>query len=164
MTMADRIVLMRQGVVEQIGTPLELYDAPVNTFAATFIGSPAMNLLSAELLPGETARLRLADGQSLDLPGGRIFETACSVQLGVRPEHCIVADAGLEATIAVVEPTGSETQLAVDLAGQRLLVIIKDRTELVRGNKIHIQPQWSRCHLFDSATGTRMNWAAPMLN
>ena len=163
--MADRIVLMRQGVVEQIGTPLELYDEPTNTSVATFIGSPAMNLVSGELTQGEATTFRVADGQTLELPAGP--QSALSsgvVRLGVRPEHFVVGDVGLLGTVAVVEPTGSETQLAVDVAGQRLLVLVKDRTSLTRGQPIRIQPNWSRSHLFDAESGARMKWSPPMLN
>ena len=163
MTMADRIVLMRQGVVEQIGTPLELYDEPANTFVATFIGSPAMNLIEGELSAADGSVLRLADGQTLTIPGVPA-DSAKAIKLGVRPEHFNLADDGLAGTVTVVEPTGSETQVAVEVAGQRLLVIIKDRSTLTRGQSVHIKPEWPRCHLFDTASGIRMKWAPPMLN
>src|SRR5436305_5511301 len=113
MTMADKIVVMRDGVVEQIGDPLSLYDNPSNTFVAAFIGSPAMNMV-----PG-TARMTVGNGHiefagnvTLPLPQGARAADGQNVLYGHRPEHCLIRDAaGLPAEVVVVEPTGADTQL-----------------------------------------------------
>jgi multiple sugar transport system ATP-binding protein len=156
MTMADRIVLMRQGLVEQIGPPLELYDQPANSFVATFIGSPSMNLLDGEIVRGDAPGFRLADGQVLELPGDRSDLTVGAARLGVRPEHIAIADEGIAATALVVEPTGSETHVTVECAGQRLALIAKDRLAIRRGEQVRLSLPVSRCHLFDANTQARI--------
>ena len=161
MTMADRIVVMRSGVVEQIGSPLELYDRPANTFVATFIGSPSMNLIAGVLAETATGlMLTIGDDQSLVLPG-RVAGLSGSraVKLGVRPEHLLLAGEGFAARTVVVEPTGSETHLAVDLAGERLTVLVRDRVDLARGETIRLMPQPGKMHIFDAETGVRLDWA-----
>jgi multiple sugar transport system ATP-binding protein len=166
MTMADRIVVMRAGAVEQIGTPLELYDRPANTFVAGFIGSPSMNLVAGELTStGQGLSLTLADGQQLALTGAAaLAPTSRRVKLGVRPEHFLISPTGLNATVTVVEPTGSETQVAADLAGQRITVLIRDRVDLARGQSIKLLPQPDRLHLFDAESGLRLDWVPAPLN
>ncbi|MFZ8941217.1 MAG: ABC transporter ATP-binding protein, partial [Gemmobacter sp.] len=110
MTMADRIVVMRDGHIAQVGAPLEVYDRPANVFVAGFIGSPAMNLLPATVAGGgevEVGGTRLAAPEVAGLAPGT------AVTYGVRPEHLDLADTGLAARVAVVEPTGSETHLVL---------------------------------------------------
>src|SRR5215210_9587604 len=108
MTMADKIVVMHDGVVEQVGAPLELYDSPANMFVAGFIGSPAMNFLKGRC---ERGRFVLEDGSALPLPAGLGHVPSGDVVYGVRPEHLVLRDDGLPLTVAIVEPTGSETQV-----------------------------------------------------
>jgi multiple sugar transport system ATP-binding protein len=142
MTMADRIVVMRGGVIEQIGTPLELYDRPCNTFVAGFIGSPSMNLLDGQMTDGG---FRTADG--VLLPVNTVGKQART--LGVRPEAIRLDPSGLEAEVALVEPTGSETQVALKLGQQTLIAVIRERINLTPGNKIRISIDASSTHLFD---------------
>ena len=104
--MADRIVVMHAGIVEQIGTPLELYDTPANLFVAGFIGSPSMNILAGRIAEGA---FHAADGTRIPLP--RRAPEGAAVSLGIRPEHFRLDPAGLPAEIVTVEPTGSETQV-----------------------------------------------------
>ena len=153
MTMADRIVVMHSGNIEQIGTPLELYDNPANLFVAGFIGSPAMNIV-----PGSIAgsRFQFADGTSIDLgtlpPGVKDGP----VTLGVRPEHLRLDPAGIMAEIVVIEPTGSETQVTVNLGGHDLVGVFRERISAGPGEKIGISFDSAQVHLFDVSTGRRI--------
>jgi multiple sugar transport system ATP-binding protein len=141
MTMADKIVVMHDGIVEQMGSPLELYDHPDNKFVAGFIGSPAMNFLEGSRLPLLASRSGL-DGQP--------------VTYGIRPEHLEFADDGVEAEVAVVEPTGSETQIVARIGDQDLIAVIRDRRPVKPGDKIKLRPVPSSAHVFDKETGKRL--------
>jgi multiple sugar transport system ATP-binding protein len=157
MTMADKIVVMRDGVVEQIGDPLSLYDSPNNAFVAGFIGSPAMNMV-----PG-TARVSSAgtsvefvEGVSLPLPRGARAADGQQVLYGMRPEHSLLADDGIPAEIVVVEPTGADTQLYCRFNGQELTSLARDRVHCRAGDRIRLKPDLARAHLFDAASGARL--------
>jgi multiple sugar transport system ATP-binding protein len=151
MTMADKIVVMNAGRVEQIGTPLELYDNPANLFVAGFIGSPAMNFI-----PGKV------NGGAIDLGGGISFplkntpsaKTGSNIILGVRPEHLSVSADGLPAEVVVVEPTGADTQIYCKLAGVDVNAIVRERHEFHPGESIRLAPQLT--FLFDPASGARL--------
>jgi len=151
MTMADRIVVMRGGVVEQIGRPLDLYDRPVNTFVATFIGSPAMNLFHGSILDGQFVT---EDGKTLPLPPG--YSGGAAHTYGIRPEHLAIAESGIPATVGVVEPTGAETHLVVKLGAFDTTLVIRDRMELRPGQTVAIAPDLAKIHLF-SSQGSRLN-------
>jgi multiple sugar transport system ATP-binding protein len=158
MTMADKIVVMRDGVVEQIGDPLSLYDAPNNTFVAGFIGSPAMNMVpgTARTNRGE-ARIEFAGNVALPLPRGARASDGQSVLYGIRPEHCMLAEgAGLPAEVVVVEPTGADTQLYCRFNGQELASLIRDRVTCRAGDSIRLKPDLGRAHLFDATSGARL--------
>ena len=147
MTLADRIVVMQAGNIEQIGTPLDLYDNPANEFVATFIGAPSMNLLDAELADGQ---IRI---------GGQVFpgpDSSGKVRLGVRPEHLELADTGLEMQVKVVEPTGSETMVFLTFAGQDVTAVFRERHAFEPGQTVHLAPDPNFLHCFDSATGQRL--------
>ncbi|CAN7590217.1 sn-glycerol-3-phosphate ABC transporter ATP-binding protein UgpC [Pararhizobium sp. LjRoot235] len=150
MTMADKIVVMRNGRVEQIGKPLDLFDRPANTFVASFIGSPAMNLLEGTI---DSGRLIL-DGAGLPLPAGP--EHAATKIYGIRPEHLSIRDGGVPATIIVVEPTGSETHVIAKLGNADITLLLRERVELQPGQVISIAPDLSKVHLFDK-DGLRLN-------
>src|SRR5207244_175503 len=111
MTMADRIVVMHDGVIEQMGAPLELYDAPNNQFVAGFIGSPAMNFIEGALAVNGSASVKTANGATLPVGKAPSSSNGRPVIYGIRPEHLELADHGVEAEVIVVEPTGSETQI-----------------------------------------------------
>src|SRR6201991_1118531 len=119
MTMAVKILVMHQGTVEQIASPLELYDRPDNQFVASFIGSPAMNFLKGKLKMKGSASFEGAKGAKLPLAPAPVNSDGRSVVYGVRPEHFTIADDGAEAEIVVVEPTGSETQVFAKLGGEQ---------------------------------------------
>ncbi|MDP9632522.1 UNVERIFIED_ORG: multiple sugar transport system ATP-binding protein [Ensifer adhaerens] len=151
MTMADRIVVMRGGVVEQIGRPLDLYDRPVNTFVATFIGSPAMNLFHGSILDRQFVT---DDGKALPLPPN--YSGGAAHTYGIRPEHLAIAESGIQATVGVVEPTGAETHLVVKLGAFDTTLVIRDRMELRPGQTVAIAPDLAKIHLF-SSQGARLN-------
>jgi multiple sugar transport system ATP-binding protein len=154
MTMADRIVVMRDGIVEQLGDPLTLYDRPANTFVAGFIGSPAMNMLPGVV--GGTGRVAFGDEVALALPAGARAEDGQEVLYGIRPEHCSLAAAGLPVEVVVVEPTGADTQLYCRFEGRNVTATIKDRTDCRPGDRIHLAPDPARAHVFDAASGRRL--------
>ncbi len=154
MTMADRIVVMHKGVVEQIGTPLELYDRPANRFVAGFIGSPAMNLLDGGIGDGN-----FVSDKGLTLPvevRGR-GDKGRAVSYGIRPEHFQIADTGVPVRVSLVEPTGSETQVMVESeTGETMSCVFRDRFTAPPGSTIRIAPLPNLVHLFDSQTGARI--------
>lgn len=150
--MADRIVVMQGGRIEQVGAPLELYDRPANTFVAAFIGSPSMNLLDGRVSGG---RVQVA-GASLPLPPGVTAQEGQEVVYGIRPEHLAQAGEGLTGTVAVVEPTGSETHVVVRLEGREVTAVFRNRVAFGPGATITLAPDAAVAHLFDKATGKRI--------
>jgi multiple sugar transport system ATP-binding protein len=158
MTMADKIVVMRDGVVEQIGDPLSLYDNPNNTFVAGFIGSPAMNMVPGTArADGGGGHVEFATDVTLPLPLHARADDGQKVLYGIRPEHCLVSDVtGLPAEVVVVEPTGADTQLYCRFNGQELASLVRDRVGCRAGDHIHLNPDLGRAHLFDAASGVRL--------
>ncbi len=152
MTLADKIVVLRDGYIEQIGTPTEVYDEPVNLFVAEFIGSPAMNLL-----PGEVtgAGVRIGNGTVLPMRGDARAAQGQKVIYGVRPEHWRLAQSGdgVVATVSVVEPTGREVHIYADMAGAEICAISDERVTPPPGTTITLKPRLDRVHLFDAGTG-----------
>jgi len=148
MTLADRVVVMNGGVIEQAGPPLELYDNPASLFVAAFIGSPPMNFLSGRVMDGD--RLVMADRTVLKLPV-KDPQARGEVTVGVRPEHLMVADEGWPAVVSVVEPTGSETQITARIAGQIVRVLVRGRFSAQPDEVIHLQVAPENVHFFDRA-------------
>src|SRR6187397_1317404 len=157
MTMADKIVVMHDGIVEQIGTPLELYDKPANQFVAGFIGSPAMNFLRGKVKSNGSAGFEGPNGVRLPLASAPPASEGRPAVYGVRPEHFTIADDGAEAEIIVVEPTGSETQVFAKLGGEQVVAVFRERHQFNPGDKIRLKPEPSLVHLFDETTGKRLN-------
>jgi multiple sugar transport system ATP-binding protein len=158
MTLADLIVVLRDGRVEQIGSPLELYDMPANLFVAGFIGSPAMNRLDGGIEvshAGMTFRSSIGTGISL---AGRLAPAPlpARVTLGIRPERIAFAPGGLPATVLVVEQTGSETLVLVRLGDTRVMVVSRTRVTLAPGQAVGLSLPPDAVHLFDSETGRRL--------
>jgi multiple sugar transport system ATP-binding protein len=160
MTMADKIVVMHDGLVEQTGAPLELYDRPDNQFVAGFIGSPAMNFL-----PGTIRANGRANGSlSFEGPGGAhlpLGQAPANADgrpaiYGIRPEHFALADDGAEATIQVVEPTGSEIHVSARLGGADVVAVFRERHTFKPGDTVRLKPDLRAAHLFDGATGKRL--------
>ncbi len=153
MTMADKIVVMQGGRIEQVGAPLELYDHPANVFVASFIGSPAMNLIAGRVTGGALQ----AGAASLPLPPGMIIADGRDVIYGIRPEHLSPGAAGLQAVVAVVEPTGSETHVVCRVDGHEVTVVFRDRVTLKPGDAVTLAPDAAAVHMFDKDTGVRLN-------
>jgi multiple sugar transport system ATP-binding protein len=156
MTMADKIVVMHDGIVEQIGSPLELYERPDNQFVASFIGSPAMNFLKGNIKANGSASFEGADGLKLPLRSAPANSDGKPVVYGVRPEHFTIADDGAEAEIVVVEPTGSETQVFAKLGGEQVVAVFRERHQFNPGDRVRLKPDPSLIHLFDDTTGKRL--------
>jgi multiple sugar transport system ATP-binding protein len=156
MTMADQIVVMHDGRVEQIGTPLELYDRPANRFVAGFIGSPAMNFIDGTVRAGALPHVEAANGALLPLPPDASARDGMPVVFGIRPEHLDLVDEGFEAEVVVVEPTGSETQVFVRLGKQEIVGVFRERHEFAPGQKVRLLPRAPQAHLFDPADGRRL--------
>ncbi|MEN3147967.1 sn-glycerol-3-phosphate ABC transporter ATP-binding protein UgpC [Neorhizobium sp. IRAMC:178] len=152
MTMADRIVVMNGGVIEQVGSPLDLYDRPANLFVAGFIGSPSMNILTGRL---ENGSFVLADGTAVPAANLASFGNR-SIQLGVRPEHLRLDPNGLNAEIVTVEPTGSETQVVMRLGGHEVTGVFRERILKVPGEALSIGIDIEHVHIFDTETGKRL--------
>ena len=156
MTMADTIVVMQNGYIEQIGSPLEVYDRPVNAFVAEFIGSPSMNMLDGVIHREDASVTTQVHGVRfpiMDMPG---LDAGREVVVGIRPEHLALADHGLKGTISVIEPTGSETHVVVRVAGQDVVTALRERRRLTPGQELHLMAQPEHVHLFDRTTRLRI--------
>jgi multiple sugar transport system ATP-binding protein len=157
MTMADRIVVLKDGAIEQQGTPLELYDSPRNAFVAGFIGSPGMNFIAGNLHLDGTPRVVTDHGVILHLGNRPRAEHGARVVYGARPEHIALDDRGIGAEVLVVEPTGSDTQIAARLGGHDIVAAIRHRVDARPGDRLWLRPQPAHAHVFDAASGQRLN-------
>ncbi|MGN6777007.1 ABC transporter ATP-binding protein [Rhizobium sp.] len=148
MTLADRIVAMHGGVVQQVGSPLELYDRPANLFVAGFIGSPGMNFLDATY---EGNAVKLKDGTLVSLPEPLKLATAAKVTLGIRPEHVVLSSnpSDMTANVELIEPTGFGIILHLSLHGLPFKVFTLDRTALSAGTQVHVAFPAQHLHVFD---------------
>ena len=153
MTMADKIVVMHDGIVEQAGPPLELYDRPANVFVASFIGSPAMNLIEGTL---DDSGFTTADGHRLPTAGMPASKHRGPAIYGIRPEHFSLRDDGVPVEVAVIEPTGSETQVVARLGRQEITILLRERLSLTPGSTVRLSPDVSKAHLFEKASGRRL--------
>ena len=158
MTMADRIVVMHDGIVEQVGSPLELYDNPANTFVAGFIGSPAMNFFQGTLRRNGGIWVEAEDGTKLPAPGNVGGSDGQKVVYGVRPEHLTLAggSSGVPAKVEVVEPTGADTLVFSRIAGIHTCAVFSERHDFRPGQEIKLQPRLDVVHLFDAASGQHL--------
>jgi len=157
MTMADKIVVMQGGYIEQIGAPLELYDAPANRFVAEFIGSPSMNMLPGTIRrSADGVAVATDDGATLAVTDVPDLEEGRAVTFGVRPEHLALAESGLGVTVAVVEPTGSETHVISRLGAREITAVFRDRQSFAPGQAITLAPTLGSGFVFDADTGARL--------
>jgi multiple sugar transport system ATP-binding protein len=153
MTMADKIVVMNHGRIEQAGAPLELYDRPANLFVAGFIGSPAMNMLPGRIKDGKFID---GGGTSWPLPPVHAGREGAEVVYGIRPEHLRLDPNGIQATIQVVEPTGSETQVILRIGEISVMGAFRERIAANHGDVLAVSPELDLVHLFDKASGQRI--------
>jgi multiple sugar transport system ATP-binding protein len=153
MTMADKIVVMHDGIVEQMGAPLELYDRPDNLFVAGFIGSPAMNFIRGRI---EGSGFKSSGGMVLPIAAAPAGSEGRAAIYGVRPEHFALGNGGIPATVVVVEPTGSETQVVARLGDQEVICVFRERITARPGETIHVAPDPRLVHLFDESSGKRL--------
>ena len=151
MTMADRIVVMHDGIVEQIGTPLELFDRPGNLFVAQFIGSPSMNVFKGTLRDGMVDAL----GARWPVTAG-LGQEGQEVHYGIRPTDLVLAEQGIAAQVVVVEPTGAETELLLRVGDQQLVVVMHGRTNAQPDSTVHLALDAAKVHVFDGASGARL--------
>jgi multiple sugar transport system ATP-binding protein len=159
MTMADRIVVMNDGIIEQIGTPLELFDHPGNLFVAQFIGSPAMNVFKGTL--------RQCDGRAWVEAQGHQWPAGATgtgldgqvVHYGIRPSDIGITAAGqgIAARVSVVEPTGAETEVVLQVGETTFTVVLHGRTAVSPNDIIGLQIDATKVHLFDEGSGKRLN-------
>jgi multiple sugar transport system ATP-binding protein len=157
MTMADKIVVMHDGRVEQIGAPLELYDRPDNLFVAGFIGSPAMNMIKGRIRVNGSASFENSSGVRFVLGTTPTGSDGRPIVYGVRPEHFLLSDDGADAEVQVVEPTGSELQVVAKLGGEDVIAVFRERHQFKPGDKIRLKPDPRLIHLFDETTGKRLS-------
>jgi multiple sugar transport system ATP-binding protein len=156
MTMADRIVVMQSGRIEQVGAPLDVYDQPANTFVAGFIGSPAMNMLPATIRHAGGEVLADAEGATFALRPESALAAGRPVTLGIRPEHLKRGERGLSGSVAVVEPTGSETHVVARIGGHDVVAQFRERQTARPGDPIVLVPDPGHIHVFDRETGARL--------
>ncbi len=155
MTMADKIVVMQAGRIEQIGAPLDLFDSPANTFVAGFIGSPAMNMLKGVMRRSEAKGVEVG-GTLLPFSGADDAADGQEVIYGIRPEHLDIAEDGFPATVSVIEPTGSETVVFLRFAGSDMTALFRERHSFRPGDTLKLKPRKHLVHVFDAKTGRRL--------
>ena len=159
MTMADRIVVMHDGIIEQIGTPLALFDHPGNLFVAQFIGSPAMNVFDGTLR--QNAQGSYVEGHGHQWPVGKVGsgKDGQVVHYGIRPGDIGITDAasGIAAKVIVVEPTGAETELLLQVGETNFVVVLHGRTAAQPDDLVGLRIDGAKAHLFDQGSGKRID-------
>ena len=159
MTLGDRIVVMNQGRVQQVGTPLEVYDHPANRFVAGFIGAPEMNFMEGELAMDDRGPCFRGAGMDMPLPAQRLVRPALGkAVLGIRPEHAVLSDTGqIAATIEIVEQLGAQTLLVCDTgSGSHLRVLSGRESRFTRGMACRLALLPEKMHLFDAEDGSSL--------
>tara|TARA_B110001450_G_C17629581_1_gene484653 strand:- start:42 stop:1097 length:1056 start_codon:yes stop_codon:yes gene_type:complete len=154
MTLADRVVVMNDGNIEQIGTPLELYEFPQNMFVASFIGSPAMNFFSAIYRDG---RVHFSDFTTINLTN-KLIPNGKKIMVGIRPERMTLNGAGLSivATVNHVEPTGAQSLLAIRCLGENATALINYDANLINITSLSLKVSPEHVHVFDANSGQRL--------
>ncbi len=155
MTMADRIVVMDRGRIQQVGAPLELYDKPANKFVAGFLGSPSMSFVSGALKStSDKTWFESAGGGRLAL-AGKAVPAGSAVEAGIRPEHFVIGEAtnAMAIKVDVVEPTGSETHVYGVIGTDTVRAVFRDRVPVRPGDVLPVSVDPGNIHLFDKATG-----------
>ena len=156
MTMADKIVVLHDGIVEQVGTPLELYDRPANLFVAGFIGSPSMNMFNGTIRGGAKPWFETTGGGKLPLAKAPDGSDGLAAVYGIRPEH-LVLGGDLSLQVTVIEPTGAETQVLGKIGPDKINGVFRERVTTKPGEMLAISPDLSLVHLFDAKSGSRIS-------
>ncbi len=154
-TMSDKIVVMRDGLVEQVGGPLEVFDRPANRFVAGFIGSPAMNFMEGRVTPlGGGLGFATESGLRCNVPEVCRHLVGQHASLGIRPEHIVLAEDGapnaFALSVSVMEPTGADTMIIARRGSDELAAMIKGRHTFSPGDPIHFEPLPNSLHFFTS--------------
>ena len=157
MTLATRVAVMNKGIMQQLAPPKEIYDNPANLFVAGFIGSPAMNFIKGAIRSNGRLEFEGANGVRLPLLAAPAGSAGSPVIYGIRPEHFVLAEDGAEAEVQVVEPTGSELQIAAKFGGDDIIAVFRERHDFKPGDKIRLKPDPRLAHLFDEPSGKRLN-------
>jgi multiple sugar transport system ATP-binding protein len=156
MTLGDRIAVMKDGLVQQFGTPTQIYNHPTNRFVAEFIGSPAMNMVDAQ----RTGQALTAHGVELAVTGAQraALQAHGSAELvyGLRPESLGFAAQGLPGKLSMIEPTGPETYATVDTVAGKLTARVPGVLQAAVGDAVHLQWSADQAHVFDRASGVRV--------
>lgn len=159
--MADRIAVLRDGRIEQVGTPLDIYDRPENLFVAQFIGSHGMNVVEGDYEARGPGVRTVDDGEEhyWPCPASHVLDGA-SVALGIRPDALELADPGsstsVRARVKLVQRTGSETELILESGRQPLTLVAHRRLDVAAGDLVGLRVSAQRAHLFDRASGRRL--------
>ena len=154
MTMADKIVVLQNGIIEQIGSPLDLYDNPANQFVAGFIGSPAMNFFTGDVEVHENKLVARLNSGTLPLNETKHVSAGQKIKIGIRPENLIITDSGISATASVIEPTGPETHVVLrDIEGSEITLVSRERRNFEVGEKLNLTVKPNNMHIFDSENG-----------
>ena len=157
MTMADKIVVMQDGYIEQVGSPLEVYDRPANTFVGSFIGSPAMNMIEGVVSNGAKGLTLDTKETRLAIPELDCLSVGQEIIVGIRPENLLPASNGIPAQVAVIEPTGSETHLLLRGNNQDLTSVLRERVDFKPGQKVVLTAEPDDIHIFDQRSKNRLN-------
>jgi multiple sugar transport system ATP-binding protein len=157
MTMGDKIVVLNAGRVEQIGAPLDLYDRPANIFVATFLGSPAMNLVKGRIDSDDASRLIFDNGVSVPIKGAPAGWGGRPVVFGTRPESVRIDPVdGIPCVVSLVEPTGSETHLIAHFGGTEIVAVLRERIAIQEGDTVKLSFDSATAHFFDRDSGQRI--------
>jgi multiple sugar transport system ATP-binding protein len=159
LTMADRVVVLRDGLIEQVGTPMDLYDRPGNAFVAEFIGSPAMNLLPARLrIDGSRIAAAVDGGSVVELSRDIGGADGHSILLGIRPEHLrlVGGNGSFVGKVSLVEPQGAQIQIVSEVGGRSVTLLTSERVLPAVGSQITFAPTPANVHVFDAASGQRL--------
>jgi multiple sugar transport system ATP-binding protein len=163
MTMADKIVVMRNGVVQQVGSPAEVFDQPANLFVADFIGTPSINLLEGKIAAEQGRQIFRSHNFVLPLPPEANFETGREIVYGLRPQHIkVLTDDSethphtIEAELLLSETTGTETQFSFDFGGKKFIVANQGRFEIPSGTKCRLKLDIQQAHFFDQESQQRI--------
>ncbi len=162
MTLGQRIVVLKDGLIQQIDTPMALYDRPANLFVAGFLGSPAMNVLQGQLVEDDGLQLQLADGSRVPLHGAQVAPQWLGrpIAIGVRPEHLQPSadgQGGFETTVEMIEPVGNEIFVNLSHGSQPLVMRVAPRTLPGLGERLRVAVRGEALHFFDPESGERLD-------